>query len=152
MHSLNKKGISPLIATILLIGLVIVVLLIAFVWAKNYVEERAAKEGVLAEKKLECENIGFTVTGAQDSGSSVRLVLKNLKDKDIEKFTFRMEGKKTGLEQNYETLEGLEIKPYQVEYDSSSVSDINKVGVIPWLKVVPGYYVPCSGKVVTVNV
>ncbi|MDD5254064.1 MAG: hypothetical protein PHG05_03080 [Candidatus Nanoarchaeia archaeon] len=151
-NKLSKKGISPLIATVLLVGFIIVILLIALVWAKNYVQERAAKEGKLAEKKLECENLDFSVTSAQKSGSNIRIVLKNLKDDNIEKWSFRIEGNKAEIKQNYEMLEGLEIKPYEIEYDSSKTGDAEKVAIIPWLKVVPGYYVPCSGKNIVARV
>ncbi|MDD5331842.1 MAG: hypothetical protein PHE43_03415 [Candidatus Nanoarchaeia archaeon] len=145
--SINKKGISPLIATILLVGFAIAVLAIAFLWARGYIEEKAAKEGKLAEKQFECEDIEFTITSIQVTGSSVRVALKNLKDKNIDKLTFRIEGdSKSDLRNEYVSLEGLEVKPYEVEFDSSKINDPTKVSVIPWINVAPGYYLPCSNK------
>jgi flagellin-like protein len=53
----NKKGISPVIATVLLIAMVIVMGLIVFLWVKNMVGETVEK----FEKNIElvCEEVSF---------------------------------------------------------------------------------------------
>lgn len=41
----NKKGVSPVVATVLLIAIVIVLAIIIFLWASSFFEERAEKFG-----------------------------------------------------------------------------------------------------------
>ena len=45
----NKKGISPLIATVLLVGLVVTIAMVVFFWYGNYLEEFLNKQGVELE-------------------------------------------------------------------------------------------------------
>src|SRR3989344_2602398 len=47
---MNKKGITPIIATILLIAIVVIVVAIIFVWSKNFVKESVQKKGLPAEQ------------------------------------------------------------------------------------------------------
>ncbi|MDO8622701.1 MAG: hypothetical protein Q7R52_00475 [archaeon] len=54
-----KKGISPIIATVLLISLVIVIAVIVFLWLYNFTEEAVTKfDG--KNIKLVCDDIQFT--------------------------------------------------------------------------------------------
>ena len=47
---MKKKGISPLIATILLIGLVVSLVVLTTLWGKQYILEKTNKEGKISEK------------------------------------------------------------------------------------------------------
>jgi len=42
----EKKGISPLIATVLLVGLVVLIAMIVFFWYGNYLEDIFEKQGI----------------------------------------------------------------------------------------------------------
>ena len=53
----NKRGISPVIATVLLIAMVIVIGLIIFLWFKSMVEDEGTKFG--KNVKLVCDDVGF---------------------------------------------------------------------------------------------
>jgi flagellin-like protein len=44
MRSLEKKGISPVVATVLLIAIAIILVLIVFTWAKTWVTEKVTKD------------------------------------------------------------------------------------------------------------
>ncbi|MBA7655694.1 hypothetical protein ES703_63602 [subsurface metagenome] len=54
---MNKRGISPVIATVLLIAMVVVIGLIVFLWFRGMIEEEATK----FEKniKLNCPDVNF---------------------------------------------------------------------------------------------
>ena len=52
---MNKKGISPVIATVLLIAIVVVLALIIFLWARGFVSETIIKEG--QNVKYACEDV-----------------------------------------------------------------------------------------------
>lgn len=74
MHILKKRGMSPVIATILLVALGLILAVIIFLWARTFIGESVQKEGrnieqsceevsfeaeiFLLDKKLSIENIG----------------------------------------------------------------------------------------------
>ncbi len=63
----GKKGVSPVIATVLLIGMVMVIGLIVFMWFRGFIEETVTKfDG--QNIKLVCTDVQFDVSS---SGSSV---------------------------------------------------------------------------------
>ena len=53
----GKRGISPVIATILLIAIVVILAVIIFLWARGFVAEKAEKFGRSIE--LSCDKINF---------------------------------------------------------------------------------------------
>lgn len=55
---MNKKGISPVIATMLLVAIVIVIGLIVFLWFRGITEEAVTKFGG-TNVKLICEDVSF---------------------------------------------------------------------------------------------
>lgn len=57
---MSKKGVSPVIATVLLISIVLVIGLIIFLWARGFVAEEGTKFG--KNIKLVCEDIEFKAT------------------------------------------------------------------------------------------
>jgi len=63
---MRKRGISPVIATVLLIVLVIIIALIIFLWARGLVKEKITKFGTAIE--LVCQQ---TSLSAQYSGGKV---------------------------------------------------------------------------------
>ena len=56
---MKKKGVSPVIATVLLIVIVLILAVIIFLWAKGFVGERAEKFGAAIE--LSCDKTNFEV-------------------------------------------------------------------------------------------
>lgn len=59
-YALNKKGISPVIATVLLIAMVMVIALIVFMYMWNFVEE----ENLKFDKNIQlvCEDVKFSAS------------------------------------------------------------------------------------------
>jgi len=53
----NKRGISPVIATVLLIAMVVVIGLIVFLWFRGMVQEEGTKFG--KNVKLVCDDVNF---------------------------------------------------------------------------------------------
>ncbi|OIO81755.1 hypothetical protein AUJ84_00515 [Candidatus Pacearchaeota archaeon CG1_02_32_132] len=76
MHLGNKKrGLSPVVATVLLITIVIVIALIIFLWAKGFVSERVQKFGQAVE--YSCGNHEKSVDFVADyvaTGNKIGLV------------------------------------------------------------------------------
>ena len=71
---LSKKGITPVIATTLLIAIVIVLAGIVFVWARGFVGEAVQKNDEPIERS--CERVSLDVSIAQ-SDSDVSLDVNN---------------------------------------------------------------------------
>lgn len=57
MNSMNRRGVSPVIATVLLVLVAIVLASIIFVWAKSFIGEKAQKSGEPLEAS--CGRISF---------------------------------------------------------------------------------------------
>jgi FlaG/FlaF family flagellin (archaellin) len=62
MH--KKRGLSPVVATTLLISLALILALIIFFWAREFIGGQLQKEGVNIEAK--CEQISFTADAFSD--------------------------------------------------------------------------------------
>ena len=154
-----KKGISPLIATVLLIGFTIALVALIMIWGRNFIQERAEKEGLLSEKKLSCtNNVDFTVDKACESGSGISLRIKNLKETPLDNFIFRVKGDKdVETITSYQNVESLAVKDISITGQSiagvcSSSGCEKTIDIIPQLRVATGVYVPCSAKHLEVRV
>jgi len=55
----NKKALSPVIATVLLIALVVVLAAIVFLWARGFISEQIMKSGESIQNS--CQKINFAV-------------------------------------------------------------------------------------------
>ena len=56
---MDKKGVSPVVATVLLIVIVVVLATIIFIWAKGFLSESATKGDRIVESS--CEDVRFEV-------------------------------------------------------------------------------------------
>lgn len=74
INNMKKKGISPVIATVLLIAMVIVIGLIIFAWARGFQGEAVTKFGG-ENIKITCEKVSFEADYSRSSGT---LFLSNL--------------------------------------------------------------------------
>ena len=149
---IKKKGVTPLIATVLLIGFTISLILLAVLWGKGYIEELAEKRGILAEKQQQCQNVEVTAVKAEHRGGDISVVLKNKKETTVNKFVFRITGEEKG--EAYEALKplkGLEVKEYIINFPESDIQNIKSLDAIPHLQVAIGTYVPCSGKTIRIK-
>jgi len=71
---MSKKGVSPVIATVLLVVITIVLAGIVYVWARGFVEEGVEKNQQPIERS--CENVKFTA-GVYDDSGNVELQVNN---------------------------------------------------------------------------
>tara|TARA_Y100000034_G_scaffold81108_1_gene97240 strand:+ start:641 stop:1108 length:468 start_codon:yes stop_codon:yes gene_type:complete len=66
---MKKKGVSPVMATIILIAIVVILAIIIFLWAKGFVGERAQKFGSAIE--LSCDKTNFEIGFPSNNGCLV---------------------------------------------------------------------------------
>jgi flagellin-like protein len=62
---MRKKGVSPVVATVLLIAIVIVLAVIIFLWARGFISEKAEKDGSAVEFSCELIDLKIGIFGDQ---------------------------------------------------------------------------------------
>ena len=147
-QNINKKGVSPLIATVLLISLVIILIVTIVFWVKGFVNERISKEGALADAELKCTEINLDIKNIQATdGINLIVELQNAGSEDIAGIIFKIEYLSDNS--NLVTVESI-IRPF--ETFSQSITDVT-VGSGYTITLIPNVrpegagapLVPCSG-------
>ena len=126
----NKRGISPLIATVLVIGFTIALALVIFTWGKTFTQTLTEDTGKKAEQQLGCLQanlVSFEIKKACYSGSNVEFTLENKGDTTLDKVTLRV----TGVEEDQVdvkeidlNLVPLNIKRFTEAFDTASVGAV----------------------------
>lgn len=92
MKKTKKRGISPLIATVLLIGFTIALASIIFSWISSFTEERAGKTAEIVKSEVSCAtSIEIGVEKACIDSTGIHFTLENRKNNDIGGFVIRLE-------------------------------------------------------------
>jgi len=150
---MKKKGISPLIATVLLIGFTVAIVALLIVWGTNFLQETAEKEGAQAEGELNCQFIDFTVTDVDINGGELEVTISNFNEDPIDAFVFRAEDTNSDYYpyQVNQELGGGAIATIEtlVSEFPNGMSDLKTVQVIPRLKIGSSTYVTCEGQSIT---
>ena len=97
----KKRGISPVIATVLLIAMVIVIGLIIFIWFKGMVGESVTKFG--KNIQLVCDDVDFD---ASYSSSEETLQLVNIGNVPIFKMNMKIFGARSHSTEEIEVGDG----------------------------------------------
>ncbi|HLC54978.1 MAG TPA: hypothetical protein VJJ75_00435 [Candidatus Nanoarchaeia archaeon] len=144
---LKKRGITPLIATVILVGFAIVILTLVLLWGTKYVRDLQEKEGEIAATKLSCSTgVGIALLSAELIGLDISIQVENTKEQ-IDGLYVVARG--SAGQETMEVAEEIgpgEVKTIRVSYDSARVGTAEEVDVIPRLAVAPGIYESCSGQ------
>lgn len=91
---LSRRGISPLISAVLIIGFTVALGSVIFLWASSFLEERTEKSLAISEAEVSCTlDVSFSVDSAcYDNNNVVRITVSNNKNTDIRTFIVRVEG------------------------------------------------------------
>jgi len=82
----NKRGISPLIATVLLIGLVIAIISTIMLWSRNIIKEEIEKRAPVTQGKLTCQTeVEINVEDVCVADGKIEVAIRNMKEKSIPK-------------------------------------------------------------------
>jgi len=132
---LGKKGVSPLIATVLLVGFVIVIGGLILSWSVSFIDGGVKKSE--SDIVLFCaSNIGFEVSNVCNG----RFDVENLKSRRIDGFIVTLVG------EGFEEVDGLG----GYESGSFDVANAEEIIVSPSL-IVNGNQIVCSGVKKKVN-
>jgi len=140
---MNKRGISPLIATVLLVAFVITLAVLVFTWWDQVVKERAAKVGAESESQISCSlQIDFQVKDICFDAVTkfISFSVENDGDAPLHGFKVRIEGedssgeKVSGVSSISEDVEEGSAKKTAVAYDSSIITSIDSLEIIPVIR------------------
>ena len=128
---LNKKAISPVIATVLLIAMVVVIALIIFLWFKGMTKEAIVKFGKNVE--LNCKDVSFDASYSSGtlsiSNVGGNVPLFSMKIKEISEGSYETKDLRD-LSKNWPDV-GL--NPGKVFSEQITFSGVKKIIVIPVL-------------------
>ncbi len=141
-----KKGISPLIATVLIIGFTVALAAIIMTWGTTFSKGMQKSTEATTEEQLACaQDVDIDLSSAcVKDANSLTLTLKNDGSKDIEKFSVRMYKDAANVATDTTTLVGA---PYLGAYDlkpqdvtiagplSGFAGTITLVEIIPVIKI-----------------
>lgn len=83
---MNKKGISPLIATVLLIGFTVALAAVIMTWGGGFVRDMTRSTEQSTQSALKCTQLDFKIQKAGCNG----LTIENKGSVDIKSFVFRV--------------------------------------------------------------
>ena len=135
----NKKGAGPLIATVLIIGMVVAGSAIVFLWGEQYSEELITKGQGVALSKLNCAS-DIKIDLLRHGGGE--LTIENKGRGKIDSFTL--------IENDNPRDEHTEIEPGNI--GTVSYGGSGTIIVIPKIRIAQGLYQPCSEQKLTYRV
>jgi len=154
---MKKRGITPLLATVLLFLFILIIITVVFLWTKRVQEQVVEKNVELSKKQLECDSVQIEVTGGSrinvvNKGSGkINLILRETFDKGVRKSEIY----------DYIEPEGSYSLIKSVECDETSTTGVGgnlckqttEVEIIPALRPAGrgAPLVPCSGASKTVR-
>jgi flagellin-like protein len=145
---MNKKGISPLIATVLLVAMVAVLSVLVITFYKELVGEQTDEIGddvSLSNYCLQGVDLSFEDICANVSNSLLDMKIKNLGSGEVETFVFQvMESSNSYVSQVNASLGEFSSKRYSFNFSGVS-GDVDKISVIP-LVVIDGLPGECPVK------
>ena len=127
-----KRGISPLIASVLLIAFVIALFVIVSMFVSRTSEEAMEGSEGQVESVIGSVNAKVEVDDMVVEGGEVRLRLENTGDTDFDKVKVKIIGI-NGVESPEQEIElnSLDLKNVVVEYDTNKVGVVTKVEIYP---------------------
>lgn len=146
----TKRGISPLIATVLLIGFVVAAFGVVMLWTRGFVEELQEKRGAEGTARLDCaSDVEIGIRDLTFGGGQLTAVVENKRGR-VDGFIFVVRGDTDSSSEEISTgIEPGGIANIDVAYDSVKVGQPDKIDVIPRLKLGKGVYQPCPDQKIT---
>ncbi|MEK6952660.1 MAG: hypothetical protein AABX29_06630 [Nanoarchaeota archaeon] len=88
---IKKKGITPLIATLLLLLFVLIIMTVVFLWTRGVQKQVVEKNAELSKKQVECGAVQIEVTGgdviniANKGNIKINLIIRELFGSNVRK-------------------------------------------------------------------
>ncbi len=133
MLILTKRGISPLIATVLIIGMVVSASAIVFLWAKGFQKDLIKKESAASLSALNCAT-DITIDALRHTTNTITVENKG---------RGKIEGFRIFVGDNF-VDDTTQLNPGDINDISHAGASGDKVTIIPKIKVAKGIYQPCT--------
>ena len=134
---MNKRGISPLIATVLIIGFTIVLAALLIVWVRG-VNDDLMDSGVCnIQMNLKCTELVLRVSNIKVDGDNITLVLVSESNIDVGKVLIQAFNNSEVVA--YKLFEGDSENPVIRKLESSRFTfEVNNTDEIDMVRVIPG--------------
>ncbi len=146
-NRLTRKGISPLIATILIIGFTVALAAVIMTWGQSFVKVMTKGTEANTEKQLACSKVLFTITDAcaDIPVEEVQITISNEGNQKIESFIIRIHsqpGNMAVTDFNVNSLDPFGIKTAYEPFPDTA--EVRLIEAIPTVNVL-GEMVTCGG-------
>jgi hypothetical protein len=131
----NKRGISNLVSTVLLVTSAIAIAILIFVWISHTTGEKTEKSSDIGAAEKICKDIKIKIIEASMSSleqNTIEFTVENQKNREITALRIRIESgdnvevkKREGKIQNYETVSDT------ITTDISLIEGETKIKIIP---------------------
>ncbi len=153
----KKRGISPLITTVLLLGLIISLVAVFIVWSQRNIKTTMGKVEQ-SQMKLSCAtDVSFDILDACytkiESYDGIKITVQNKKDKPINAgFMVRIVGEDTSVNPSApDTILGANaVKTFTVPFDVEG--DIKEISVLPKIRSEKEKPAVCSNQALSLRV
>lgn len=153
----GKRGISPLIATVLLVGFTISIIAMLFIWWGDFVKQRAIKEELKSDAEQACMNyVDFEVKSAEATGDNLKFIINNRGSQGITGFRFRIkddEGIKTvSMQKNIQSVSQGTIVLTSAKYSGTNPTEVEVFPIIVKTSEEGSLAYTCTNKATSVNI
>src|SRR3989344_8590518 len=147
---MKKRGISPLIATVLLIGFTIVLAAAIFQWGSSLFEKIKAQSEEKALTKITCvSDVNIDIKQACNLISSALITIDNKGNINVKGLTVRLIGDKTYVQKVDEEIDSFGAKKISVKMPYG-ITNLKQVEVFPRI-LVDGKEQTCDSKIKNVD-
>jgi flagellin-like protein len=150
----NKKAISPLIATVLLVAFVIILAILVWFWYAEIIEDWTEKSGITGDQQCAMD-VDFVINSATPNPGNTAILfeIENKGAIHINNFRIILKGS-TGLTATNETNLGVLMattSQLSMNYDSINLGNVETIDIIPIISV-QGQVFTCNQKQQTSNI
>jgi len=130
-----KKGISSLIATVLIIGFVVVLAVAIITWGSSFFKSLKEQSESMAFESMSCaSDVSISLKSACLIGNELIFLVENSGSKDFEGLLVRFYGGSGGDSVSIdEGLASFGIKKFSSSFDIEKVGELEKVEVFPMI-------------------
>src|SRR3989344_2640583 len=130
---MQKRGISPLIATVLIIGFTIVLAAIIFIWLSGSIEKIITTQKE-AEKELACTDVKLDIKKACVENAYLNILVENQGSKEVKAELFRVKGNlNTEIINKDEAITQFGTRNFNLIYNPFITSTLNKLELFPYI-------------------
>lgn len=146
---MNKKGVSQLLITVLIIGFAVALATVIFVWGGSFTKDVTEETGATVDDQITCmKDVDYKITSACYEGTAVKTTIENKGSVDIEDVVLRFYKGPQDVESHEKEDNIASLQIITLEQDTTSPEEINQIDAIALVKL-PGWLSPkpCEGKI-----